>query len=395
MLIIIDMKKNNLTKGLKIVFVASWPPKQCGIGTFAEDLKKAITNYDNTALANVVAINDIRKKYEYSPTVKCEIDQESLDSLDSAARYINESGADVVSIQHEFGIWGGFEGEFVLYFLKKLKVPAVVSLHTVPLVKTAKRRENRIRLIRAMAKYSKKIAVVIDEAEKQMRTEYKIPAQKIEVIPHGAPEIDLVDREKAKSALGLSGKKVISTFGLINPNKGIDFMIEAMPSILKKHPGVIYQILGRAHPASTPAQEFYKKIQARVKELKLENNVSFVNKYLSTEEIIKYLQATDIYITPYTVPEQVSSGTLTYAVVAGKCVISTPYAHAREILKDGRGDFIEMKSSAAIAEKINYLFDHPEEIKKKEKLAYKYGKNLTWPKVAERYYSLFCEAVGK
>jgi glycosyltransferase involved in cell wall biosynthesis len=389
------MKKSIQSKGLKIILVSSWPPKQCGIATFAEDLRDAILRHDSTSIVNTVAINDIGGKYKYESVVKCEIDQESLDSLDNVARYINESGADVVSLQHEFGIWGGFEGEFVGYFLKKLKIPVVTSLHTVPLVKTAKRRENRIRLIKLMAKYSKKTVVVIEKAKKQLTNEYKIPAKKIEVIPHGASDMEFVEAEIGKEKIGLSGKKVISTFGLINPNKGIDYIIEAMPKILVKHPDAIYQILGRPHPASIQAKEFYKKIEQKVKELNLEKNVLFVNKYLSTEEIIKYLQATDIYITPYLVPEQVSSGTLSYAVVAGRCVVSTHYAHANEMLKDGRGVFIEMKDSNDIAVKVNNLFDHPEEIRKKEKLAYEYGRRFTWPKVAERYLAVFSEASGK
>lgn len=385
----------NDKKGLKIILVASWPPKQCGIATFAEDLRTAILKYDNTSVVNIAAINDIGKKYEYESIVKCDIDQEDLDSLDKAARYINESGADVVSLQHEFGIWGGFDGEFVSYFLKKIKIPVVASLHTVPLIKTAKRRENRIKLIRLMAKYSKKTIVVIDEAKKQLSGEYKIPANKIEVVPHGAPEMEFMEAEKGKEKVGLTGKKVISTFGLLGPSKGIDYVIEAMPKIIAGHPDAVYQILGRPHPTNLQAQEFYKKIQQRVKDLKLENSVLFVNKYLSIEEIIKYLQATDIYITPYIVPEQVSSGTLSYAVVAGRCVVSTHYAHANEMLKDGRGVFIEMRNSDDIAEKINNLLDHPEEIKKKQKLAYEYGRRFTWPKVAERYFEVFSEAAGK
>lgn len=382
-------------KGLKIIIVSSWPPKQCGIATFAQDVRDAVLKYDNTAIINIAAINDIRKKYEYESVVKCEIDQESLDSLDKAAKYINESGADVVSLQHEFGIWGGFDGEFVIYFLKKLKIPVVISLHTVSLVKTAKRREDRIRMIKLMAKYSKKIAVVIEEAKKQLNKEYSIPANKIEVIPHGAPDIEFVEAEKGKEKIGLVGKKVITTYGLGSPNKGNDYVIEAMPKILARHPEAIYQILGRPHPASVQAKEFYQKIEQRVKELGLEKNVLFVKKYLSNEEIIKYLQATDIYITPFTVPEQVSSGTLSFAVVAGRCVVSTHYAHANEMLKDGRGVFIEMKDSDDIAEKVNNLFDNPEEIKKKQKLAYEYGRRFTWPKVAEKYYEVFGEAAGK
>lgn len=386
---------NKKKKGVKIILVSSWPPKQCGIATFAEDLRNAILRYDNTSIVNIAAINDIRKKYEYEAVVKCEIDQENLDSLDKAARYINESGAEVVSLQHEFGIWGGFEGEFVAYFLKKLKIPVVASFHTVPMIKTAKRRKNRIRLIKLMAKYSKKTVVVIKEAKNQLNEEYGISAKKIEVIPHGAPDMEFVEAEKGKGKLGLSGKKVMATFGLINPNKGINYVIEAMPKILAHHPDAVYQILGRPHPASIQAKEFYKKIEQRVKELGLENSILFVNKYLSIEEIIKYLQATDIYITPYLVPEQVSSGTLSFAVVAGRCVVSTHYAHANEMLKDGRGVFIEMKNSDDIAEKVNNLFDHPEEIRKKEKLAYEYGRKFTWPKVAERYFEVFSEATGK
>lgn len=382
-------------KGLKIIIISSWPPKQCGIATFAQDVRDAVMKHDNTAIVYIAAINDIGKKYEYESIVKCEIDQENLDSLDRAARYINESGADVVSLQHEFGIWGGFEGAFVDYFLKKLKIPVVTSLHTVPMIQTAKRRENRIRLIKLMAKHSRKTVVVIEEAKKQLNREYKIPANKIEVIPHGAPDMEFMEAEKGKEKIGLIGKKVIATFGLINPNKGIDYVIEAMPKILERHPEAVYQILGRSHPASIQAQEFYKKIQQRVKDLKLGNSVLFINKYLYIDEIIKYLQGSDIYITPYIVPEQVSSGTLSYAVVAGRCIVSTHYAHANEMLSDGRGVFVEMKNSDDIAEKINNLFDNPEEIKKKQKLAYEYGRRFTWSKVAEKYYEIFGEAAGK
>lgn len=389
------MKKSNNSEGLKILFVASYPPKQCGIGTFTEDIRRAILEYDKRSAAYVVAINDTGKKYEYGPVVKYEIDQEELESLDAAARYINESGADIVSIQHEFGIWGGIYGEFIKYFIKKIKIPIVVTLHTIPITETARMRETKIRLIKIMAKYSKKIIVVIEDAKKLLVKECKISANKIEVIPHGAPDMEFILAEKGKEKVGLSGKKVMTTFGLITATKGIDYVIEAMPKILERHPDVIYQILGRHHQTIVQAKEYYQKLQQRVKDLKLEKNVLFVNKFLSIEEVIQSLQATDIYITPYTVPEQVSSGTLSYAIMAGKCAVSTHYAYADEILKDGLGVFIEMKNSDDIAEKINYLFDHPEEIKEKGKTAYEYGRRLTWPKVAEKYYEVFSEAAGK
>ncbi len=395
------MKKEIASGGLKIVFVSSWPPRQCGIGTFTQDLCNAILKYNNKSLAFVAAINDIGSEYDYESIVKCEIEQENLDSLDRAARYINESGAGVVSIQHEFGIWGGSDKEFIGYFLKKIKIPTVTTLHTVPLTINAKKRESRIRLIRLMARYSKKIVVNIDYARKQLHNEYGIPEKKIAVIPHGAPDIEFINPETGKQKIGLAGKKVISTFGLITSTKGIEFVIEAMPEILKKHPDTIYQILGmphpilgRHHPVSSSAKNYYQNLENCVKQLKLEGNVLFVNRYLTINEIIKYLQATDIYITPYLVPEQVSSGTLTYAVAAGKCVVSTRYAHANELLKDERGIFVEMKNSDAIAKTINYLLDHPEEIKNKMRQNYEYGRNFTWAQVAEKYFSVFNEVLG-
>lgn len=379
-------------RGLKIIFVSSWPPKQCGIGTFTQDLRTAILEYSKNSIAFVAAINDIRNKYDYESIVKCEIDQENLESLDRAARYINESGADVVSVQHEFNIWGGFDGEFIVYFLKKIKIPVITTLHTIPLVKSAKRRKNKIRLIKLIAKYSKKMVVNIEYAKKQLNNEYGIPDKKIAIIPHGAPDIEFVAPETVKQKIGLAEKKVISTFGLITPAKGIKFVIEAMPKILKKHPDAIYQILGRTHPFSSSAKIYYQNLENRVKQLKLGSNVFFVNKYLTIEEIIKYLQVTDVYITPYTSPEQVSSGTLSYAVTSGRCVVSTHYAHADELLKNGVGIFVETKNSDAIAKTINYLLDHPEEIKNKMKQSYEQGRNFTWTRVSKEYFSIFCKS---
>lgn len=381
--------------GLKIIFVASWPPKQCGIATFTQDLRKAVLKYSTESVGFIVAINDIRKRYEYDASVKCEIDQENLDSLDKAVRYINESGADVVSIQHEFGIWGGFDGEFVKYFIKKIKMPVVTTLHTVPLLKSAKRRENRVRLIKAMAKYSAKVTVMIEWAKEQLQNEYGIPQNKIEIVPHGAPFVEPAYSARAKEEFGFVGKKIISTFGLISPNKGINFVVEAMPKILKKHPDAVYLILGQPHPASPQAKIYHNKLKQLVNKLNLKKRVLFVDRYLKTEEVIKYLQATDIYITPYLVPEQVSSGTLTFAVVAGKCIVSTSYAHAKELLKKGWGTFVEMASSEAISKAINYLLDHPKEINKKGELAYKFGQNLVWPKIGGKYFKVLGDAVNK
>jgi len=375
---------------VRAIYVSTYPPRECGIATYTRSLTKAINVLNPLYLADIIAIDDEKsggEPHTYPWEVKNKIDQEDLQSWLIAADYINQSSAEVVVMQHEFGIYGGLQGEYVLPFMERLNKPILVCLHTVLLEPDSKMRET----LKRISERAEAIIVIVNAAGKRLVDEYGVNPNKIVTIPHGVPDIPFGPSDPFKKELGLSDWNVISSFGLFSRSKGYEYAIEAMPEIIKKHPKTKLLLLGETHPVvlRKEGEEYRNQLKKQIKKLGLQDNVSFVNKYLTLDEIINYLRATDVYVTPYPNLDQVSSGTLSYALSAGRACVSTPYVYAKEVLDEGRGLITEPIDSPDIAEKINYLLDHPKKRLEMSKKAYNYGRNMIWPSVALRHLDLF------
>lgn len=334
----------------------------------------------------VIAINEERAIYDYDKRVRFQIERDSLDDYVQAANYVNLSKVNLLSLQHEFGLFGGEWGKYVNSFLEELQKPVVTTLHTiVPNFGSTAQTS-----LKSTVCHSTTI-VVMTRTAMQLLKDYGVQDEKITVIPHGCPDVPFVVSEGPKTSLGLKGRIVLSTFGLINRGKGIEYAIRALPSLIEKEPRILYLIIGETHPEvrKIEGERYRKKLMRLVEELKLGKHVRFHNRFLSKRQLTKYLQATDIYITSYIDRNQISSGTLAYAQGTGKAIISTPYLHAKEALADGRGLLCKFRKPASIAECVSRLLEDPELKLHLEKKAHAYSRNFTWMKVAERYATLF------
>jgi glycosyltransferase involved in cell wall biosynthesis len=337
----------------------------------------------------VIAVNEKGAIYHYDKRVKWAIERDSVDDYLQAASYVNASNVDLVNLQHEFGLFGGDYGEYINYFLENLKKPVVTTLHTVQPDFDPKAQAVLRNIIAKSESIVVMVRVAIEILEKQ-----GIPIKSYAVIPHGCPYIPFVNSETIKSSLGLKGCFVISTFGLISRSKGIEYAIRALPSIIEREPKAVYLIIGETHPEvrKNEGEKYRNNLMKLINELGLENHVRFHNRFLLKRELVKYLQATDVYVTSYVSPNQISSGTLAYALGAGRAVVSTPYLHAQEVLAEGRGLFCKFRDSRSIADCINKLLD--EDLRKIiQAKAYKYSRRFVWSNVAKRYAKLFEQAI--
>ncbi len=381
---------------MKIAYIGTYPPRQCGIGVFTNDLYTSmITNPATTGnnnlsrMANidgfVIAINDHDQDYDYAEEVKFSIRQEHQNDYLAAAKFINESNADVCILEHEFGIFGGQNGIYILLLLHRLRMPLIVTLHTI--VKNTSYNEKAV--MQQICKMAQKVVVMSHKAVEFLTTIYEVENEKIEIIEHGVPDI-LFDQEEVKKELKLENKKFLLTFGIISRNKGIETAIKALPKVVEKHPEVIYMVLGKTHPnvLRHSGEEYREELQSLVENLGLEDHVVFVNEFISQNQLFQYLCASDIYITPYLNEAQITSGTLSYAVGVGSAVISTPYWHASELLADGRGKIFNFGDSEELSNIVIDLLDHPEKLRALRKNAYDYGRTITWPKSGDKYVAL-------
>ena len=374
---------------MKIAFIGTYPPRECGIGTFTNNLYKAILNsresIENGNEGFVVALNDNDLTYEYPVEVKQIIRQEHQEDYLKSAKFINLSGADLCILEHEFGIFGGQNGVYILPLLHRLEVPLIVTLHTV--LKSPSYNEKAV--LQQICKMANKIVVMSHKAIEFLVSIYKIPREKIAFIEHGVPDIHF-DQEKSKKEFKLESKKVLLTFGFIGRNKGIETVIKALPEVVKKHPDVIYIVLGKTHPnvLRHSGEEYRIFLLRLVKSLQLEKNVVFLNEFINEQDLFKYLCASDIYITPYLNEAQITSGTLSYAVGVGSAVISTPYWHAEELLAEGRGRLFNFNDSDNLTDILTELLDNPSELNELRSKAKDYGRKITWPKSGEKYAAL-------
>ncbi len=371
----------------RIAFVGNYLPRQCGIATFTTDLCEAVAAAAPETTCFAVPINDRPEGYAYPPRVRFEILEEDLTAYRRAAEFLNINDVDVVCLQHEYGIFGGPAGSHVLTLVRELRMPVVTTLHTILREPNAEQRA----VLEELTALSDRVVVMTQRGKEFLQTIYGVPESKIDLIPHGIPDVPFVDPNFYKDRFGVEGKIVLLTFGLLSRNKGIEYVIEALPAILERHPNVVYIVLGATHPhvRQVEGESYRLFLQRRARELDIEQHVIFHNRFVSLEELVEFIGAADIYLTPYLNREQITSGTLAYTVGCGKAVISTPYWHAEELLADGRGILVPFRDAKAIAEAVNRLLDDEAERHAIRKRAYLYGRQMIWPVVAQRYLESF------
>ncbi len=372
---------------IDIAYVATYPPQECGIATFTRDLASAISKYTPFSEPAVVAVRGEAVIEPFPKMVKFQIQKSELQSYIDAANYINNSSIGAVSLQHEYGIFGGPDGEYVLEFLERLEKPFVATLHTVLFNPSP----NQKRIMQRLAQLAGAVVVMVNTGKEMLINNYGIPADKVAVIPHGVPNVHKVSSSSVKKTLGISNRTVISSFGLINRGKGIEYVIKAMPKILEENPNALYLVLGETHPGvrNYEGESYRKDLLQLVSDLNLENHVMFNNRFLTLEELINYLCATDIYVTPYINKDQICSGTLAYALGCGKAIVSTPYLYAEEVLSKGRGVLVDFKNPDEISAATNTVLASPSMRESMETRAYRYGRRAAWFNVAIDYLDLF------
>lgn len=368
------------TPGRTVAFVSTYPPVQCGIATFTRDLANAVELYDWTPL--VVAIDQGDVDYT-DQRVVWRIRKERVEDYERAADFLNRLQPTAVSLQHEYGLYAGEMGVEVLRFVRALRVPLFVTLHTVD----PQPRDLMKRILRELVTQAQGVMVMSHTAIRLLKQVYHVPTHHVRMIPHGAPEVPFTTTETAKAKLGLHARKVISTFGLISRGKGIEDVIAAMREVATRHPEALYLILGQTHPnvRAYEGESYRESLMALVQQWGLQEHVRFVNSYLSQETLLRYLGATDIYITPYPNPGQISSGTLTYALACGCAVVSTPYLYAQELLADGRGKLVPFRDPQAIAQALNHLLSDDGYREQLRRRAYHYSRHMTWSAVGAQF----------
>ncbi|HLR38055.1 MAG TPA: glycosyltransferase family 4 protein [Chitinophagaceae bacterium] len=388
---------------MKIAYIGTYPPRECGIGSFTSDLYESMTHTSQTVQAGlkvrsnlvegfVVAINDFEKTYNYPPEVKQTIRQEHRRDYLEAARFINHSDANICILQHEFGIFGGQNGIYLLPLLRRLEIPLIVTLHTI--LKEPSYNEKAV--LQQIGRIAHKIVVMSHIAVDFLVNIYQIDEDKIVRIEHGVPDIRF-NQDLSKQELHLENRKVILTFGFVGRSKGIETAIEALPKVVKKHPEVLYMVVGETHPnvLRDMGEEYRVYLHKLVKDLSLQNHVVFINEFVNQERLFKYLSASDIYVTPYLNEAQITSGTLSYAVGVGSAVVSTPYWHATELLAQGRGRLFGFKEVQRLSEIFLELLDHPDTLEELRNKAYDYGRTTTWPISGGKYVSLAKDIINE
>jgi glycosyltransferase involved in cell wall biosynthesis len=376
-----------------ICTVSDYPPRECGIATFTRDLIDAIQQFTPFSHPTVVAVNEPGAIHRYDrERVRFQMRQDDVETYIRAAEWINNNHFDGVSVQHEHGIYGGPAGRYLSELLCRVKIPIVATLHTV----LAEPSEDERIAMQEVFRYSDTVVAMVPAARDLLRNSYDVDTDKLVIIPHGVPNIRRLPLEEAKDAFGLSDRTVLSTFGLISRSKGIEYAIEAVAKLVEKHPHLLYLVLGQTHPVVRRHQgeEYRNFLQDRVRELGIEENVVFDNRYLTLDEIISYMNATDVFVTPYLNPDQIVSGVLSYALGCGKAIVSTKYLYAQSVL-EGRGVLADFASGDSLAEGIDRLLSDPEFRAQVEEESYSYGRRTTWHNVAIEYLNLYHQLSGR
>jgi glycosyltransferase involved in cell wall biosynthesis len=371
----------------RIAVIGNSLPRRCGIATFTTDLQQAISISRPDLGTTIVAMTDHGQTYDYPPAVAFQIKDGNIEEYTRAADFLNAGRFDAVCLQHEFGIFGGEAGAHILVLLSRLTMPVVTTFHTVLANPTAIQRVVMGRIVDA----SSKVVVMANKARELLRSVYQVPDDKIEVIAHGVPDVAFVAPDAAKAKLGFAGKSVILTFGLLSPNKGIEVMIDAMPSILKRRADAVYVVLGATHPnlVRDRGEAYRESLMARVRELGVEDRVIFLDRFVDHATLLEFISMCDVYVTPYLNEAQMTSGTLAYSFGLGKPVVSTPYWHARELLTDGRGVLVPFGDATAVGVEIAELLTDDARRHAMCRRAYAISRTMTWERTAERYMSVF------
>jgi glycosyltransferase involved in cell wall biosynthesis len=371
----------------RIAVIGNYLPRQCGIATFTTDLCGAIAAEYGSARLLALPVNDTEQDYDYPPRVRWALAQDHLASYEAAAEFLNFNNIDMVCLQHEYGIFGGPAGSHILHLLRALKMPVVTTLHTV----LREPDPDQMEVMEQIAELSDRLIVMSQLSSQFLQEIFKVPGSKIDMVPHGVPDLPFLDPNFFKDRFGVEGKAVLLTFGLLSPNKGIENVIRALPEILSRHSNVAYMVAGATHPhvLRREGEEYRTSLQALAREMGVEAQVIFHNRFVSPEEMVEFIGAADIYVTPYRHEAQVVSGTLAYALGAGKAIISTPYWHAIELLDDRRGALVPFQDSAAIAQKTIELLDTPAIRHAMRKRAYLFAREMVWKRVAQGYMESF------
>lgn len=372
-----------------VAFIGNYLPRKCGIATFTTDLCEAVAAAAPGIDCYAVAMNDRPEGYAYPPRVRFEVEAARREQYDLAADFINVNQADAVCVQHEYGIYGGRSGAQLLPMLRRLRMPVVTTLHTVLNKPSPEERE----VLNELSTISDLLVVMSPRAATYLRDLYRVPESRIRLIHHGIPDVPFIDPNYFKDEMEAEGRPVLLTFGLMSPGKGIEYMIQALPGVVARHPGLLYIVLGATHPhvKRDHGEQYRMALEQRVRELGLEANVRFVNRFVSLQELCKYLGAADLYITPYLNEAQIVSGTLAYALGAGKAVVSTPYWYAEDMLAEERGRLVPFRDAGALAEVLNDLLDNETARHAMRKRAYAFGRSMIWPSVAAQYLQIFEE----
>lgn len=379
-----------MKKDLKLAFLGNYPPRRCGIATFTRDLRQAVADLLPDHGCPVLSVTDPGREYDYPPEVRFEIPETDVQSYLRAADFLSLTCTDVLCVQHEFGIFGGPAGSHVIGLLRRARVPTVTTLHTI----LEKPDPAQAQVFKELIECSTRLVCMSEKGRHILSEIHGVPNEKIAVIPHGIPDVPFIDPAFHKDQFGVSGRPVLLTFGLLSPGKGIEHAIEALPAIVRRHPQVVYLILGATHPNLVREQgETYRlSLERLAQKLGVAENVMFVNRYVTSEELNDYIGAADIYLTPYLNEAQITSGTLAYCFGAGKAVVSTPYWHAAELLADSRGHLVPFQDPDAIARAVNELLDDETTRHAMRKQAWLLGRDMIWPEVAKSYLKVFEEA---
>ncbi|MBC5825442.1 MAG: glycosyltransferase family 4 protein [Candidatus Eremiobacteraeota bacterium] len=376
----------------RALFVGTYPPRECGIATFTEDVRAA---YDVSTgfSSDVIAITDRERTYDYPPCVVSEIQRDHSGTYLAAARFANDHPADVINVQHEYGLFGGQLGLMLVDFLGQLRKPVTLTLHTT----LPNPDEKMLYVTRELCNRSDSIIVLAETGRRLLEQTYRIDPRKVRVVLHGAPDVPLRRSYRFKRLIGLENRTVISTFGLLSRGKGIEYILDALPAIFAEHTDAEYLLLGQTHPEvlAQEGEAYRKSLRDRVDELGIGERVRFINHYMSDDEVVRWLLATDVYVSPSLDANQIVSGTLSYAVACGRAVVATRYLYAQEILADGRGITVPFRDSAALSKAVNSILEDPELRSSIETSAYRFGRQMTWTRVAHEYEQGFLDAVHR
>ena len=376
-----------MTPPLRVAFIGNSLPRRCGIATFTTDLQQAVARSGAHVETCIVAMTDPGQAYDYPSTVGHQIDEDRLEAYGDAADFLNRGQFDVVSLQHEFGIFGGDAGEHILALVSRLTVPLVTTLHTVLAEPTPVQRSVLDRIFDA----SSRVVVMAEKGREVLLSVHQVPAEKIVFVPHGIPDFAFVEPDRAKAKFGFSGRTVILTFGLLSPNKGIEIIIDAMPEILRSRPDAVYVVLGATHPRLVRDQgEAYREsLVERARAIGVEDHVVFLDRFVDQAMLLEFISMCDVYVSPYLNEAQMSSGTLAYSFGLGKPVVSTPYWHARELLADGRGILVPFGDAKTTGSEIAQLLTDDDRRRAMRERAYSIGRSMTWERTGQRYLAVF------